>query len=302
MDYTFETPHSDPGFSFPYTVKLLGLAAFKAVARGYTSEPNVDLEKLEGLVRSIVNGDTVNEGTGQRPTLGLCPKIRAKPFWEAEDAEFFERVERDLKANIDVIRDEYSRANRSEAQLTSTYHGSTRYQSLPPDAWLGFTIVGLEGLYPQDKRASRLFPATASIVKELGRRVCGAEFLVLKPGTVLPPHTDGVNVLIACQMGIIVAGDCALRVKDSTREIAEKKVVFFDQSFPHSAWNKSESPRVVLLLSLVHPDITDAEIDVTIEVYRALKRRVLIFLPIVGIDVVLSYLMRRVRKAMTPSD
>ena len=36
----------------------------------------------------------------------------------------------------------------------------------------------------------------------------------------------------------------------------EGKVVVFDDSFEHEIWNLSSHPRLILILDLIHPDMT----------------------------------------------
>ncbi len=58
---------------------------------------------------------------------------------------------------------------------------------------------------------------------------------------------------------VIPQGDLALRVGGETRGWEEGKIVLFDDSFGHEAWNNSDQDRYILLLRLVHPDLSDAE-------------------------------------------
>ncbi|MHC5763068.1 aspartyl/asparaginyl beta-hydroxylase domain-containing protein, partial [Nostoc sp.] len=50
-----------------------------------------------------------------------------------------------------------------------------------------------------------------------------------------------------------------IRVGSETRNWTEGKTLFFDQTFEHEVWNKSNEERVVLLLHLYHPELTNVE-------------------------------------------
>ena len=54
---------------------------------------------------------------------------------------------------------------------------------------------------------------------------------------------------------------CAIRVGDVTRGWKPGKCLVFDDSFEHEAWNHSDSLRVVLILEVWNPMITQAEKD-----------------------------------------
>ena len=44
------------------------------------------------------------------------------------------------------------------------------------------------------------------------------------------------------------------------RHWEEGKVLVFDDSFEHEAWNDSEAPRVVLIFDIWHPDLSKGEV------------------------------------------
>lgn len=51
-----------------------------------------------------------------------------------------------------------------------------------------------------------------------------------------------------------------MRVGDETREPEEGKCHIFDDSFNHEAWHDGDKTRIVLILDIWHPDLTDAEV------------------------------------------
>jgi hypothetical protein len=219
-------------------------------------------------------------------------------------------MKQDLQENADLIRDEYIAANNSMGDMSTLHRSTARYTkgTVEEGTWRKLRIKGFTRfpwLLPADKNAQTLFPKTLELVKEFGPRVVAAEFLVLKPGTVLPPHTDGLNTHLACHLVVLEGGDCGLRVGEVTEDMTKDKVVFFDQSFPHSAWNHGESARVVFHLGLIHPDLTDEEVEVIHELVQALKPRVLALSPIVGMEVALQLLLsagrRLIKKNHSPT-
>jgi len=53
---------------------------------------------------------------------------------------------------------------------------------------------------------------------------------------------------------------CRIRVGDETRNWEEGKVLVFDDSFEHEAWNDAELPRVVLIFDVWHPELSTPEV------------------------------------------
>jgi len=67
-------------------------------------------------------------------------------------------------------------------------------------------------------------------------------------------------VLLTCHLGLVVPEGCAIRVGDETRTWTPGKMLIFDDSFIHEAYNRGTSTRLILLWDIWHPDLTDAEI------------------------------------------
>jgi hypothetical protein len=79
--------------------------------------------------------------------------------------------------------------------------------------------------------------------------------------THIEAHRGPTNVRLRCHLAITVPdGDCAIRVGGETRRWEEGKCLVFDDSFVHEAWNHTESDRVVLIVDLWHPGLSDDEV------------------------------------------
>jgi aspartyl/asparaginyl beta-hydroxylase (cupin superfamily) len=61
-------------------------------------------------------------------------------------------------------------------------------------------------------------------------------------------------------VGIVIPENCAIRVADEIRGWQEGRVILFDDSFEHEAWNRSERDRSVLIFEVWHPVLEPAEI------------------------------------------
>lgn len=92
-----------------------------------------------------------------------------------------------------------------------------------------------------------LCPRTARAVESVPGMISAA-FSVLAPGAQIRPHVGYTASVLRCHLGLIVPEECALRVGDETRAWEEGKCIIFDDTVLHSAWNKSERQRVVLLI------------------------------------------------------
>jgi tetratricopeptide (TPR) repeat protein len=84
-------------------------------------------------------------------------------------------------------------------------------------------------------------------------------FSVFTPGTHLLPHRGVTNTRIVAHLPLIVPADCALNVGGELHVWRAGEVVAFDDTYEHEAWNRSEAIRVVLILDVWNPHLTDAE-------------------------------------------
>jgi aspartate beta-hydroxylase len=82
---------------------------------------------------------------------------------------------------------------------------------------------------------------------------------VFTPGTDLLPHRGVTNARLVTHLPLIVPPDCALNVGGALHVWQEGRVVVFDDTYEHSAWNRSDAMRVVLIADIWNPYLTEAE-------------------------------------------
>ena len=121
------------------------------------------------------------------------------------------------------------------------------------------------------------FPVTAAALGEVPLNIVPGRgptvfFSSLAPNTRIPPHTGSTNARLGLHLPLIVPGGCALRVGNDTREFVEGKAWVFDDTIEHEAWNNSELERIVLLMDIWNPFLTQAERDLVSELMAANER------------------------------
>ena len=95
-------------------------------------------------------------------------------------------------------------------------------------------------------------------------------FSLLRPGARIPPHTGMLNTRLICHLPLIVPPACALRVGSETRPCEEGKMLVFDDSIEHEAWNNSDQLRVILLFDIWRPELTEAEREAVAAMFAAI--------------------------------
>lgn len=86
-----------------------------------------------------------------------------------------------------------------------------------------------------------------------------AMFSILEPRTHIPPHHGSSNVRTTVHLPLIVPEGCGLRVGAETRTPEVGKAWAFDDTIEHEAWNDGDSLRVVLILDIWNPLLSEAE-------------------------------------------
>jgi beta-hydroxylase len=101
----------------------------------------------------------------------------------------------------------------------------------------------------------RRCPETTKLLKKMpGMKT--AFFSILAPGKHLPPHPGPYKGVLRLHLGLLIpepADMCAIRVGSQIRHWQEGRVMIFDDTFEHEAWNRTDGLRVVLFVDFMRP-------------------------------------------------
>lgn len=84
-------------------------------------------------------------------------------------------------------------------------------------------------------------------------------FSLLRAGARINPHTGTHNARLICHLPLIVPPRCRLRVGNQVREWEIGKLMIFDDSIEHEAWNDGDEDRIVLIFDIWRPELTEQE-------------------------------------------
>lgn len=85
-------------------------------------------------------------------------------------------------------------------------------------------------------------------------------FSVLRPGSHIKPHHGVSNVRLVMHLPLVVPPGCALRVLDhGDHEWQEGRLMMFDDTYLHEAWNRSDRTRLILLMDCWNPHLSASE-------------------------------------------
>ena len=96
------------------------------------------------------------------------------------------------------------------------------------------------------------------------------------PGSGLSPHSDNLNFLLVCHLGVDCPSGCRFLMHgddgevSSSRRWSDGKLLIADTSFRHSTVNRGARSRYVLHFSVWHPQLSRAEREGVLMLHEAL--------------------------------
>ena len=207
-----------------------------------------------------------------RPGLFLVPDLPVRTFFEREEFAWTERVE----AATDMVRAELLALMQDGEGFTPyVNHAEGTHEALVfkdinrSDNWTSFHFFR-HGQRIEENCAR--CPGTAALLDSLDlQRVPGygpeVMFSVLRPHSKIPAHYGAVNGRLVVHLPLIVPANCgALAVTKEARGWEEGKLLIFDDTFEHEAWNDSDQTRVVLIFDTWNPYLSAVEREAFIRV------------------------------------
>lgn len=198
----------------------------------------------------------------QQPTSFYYPGLPQIAFYDPAAFAWAKRLEDaydDVRAELEaVLADAHGIAPYVQADPSRPNRG----HALLNDArWSAFHFFQ-DGV-PLAENAARC-PKTMALLNtmplpHIAGRSPMALFSILQPKTHIPPHWGMLNTRLICHLPLIVPDKCRLRVGNYERPVEAGKVLLFDDSIEHEAWNDSDEVRVILLFEVWRPELDDAE-------------------------------------------
>ncbi len=192
------------------------------------------------------------------------PRLPAITFFDRAQFDFIDRLE----ASTDAVRGELLALLQDEDAGFVPYVQKFGADAGPAWEQLNYSPNwGAYFLWNQGRRIDphcERCPQTAALLEQLPLvevpgRAPTAFFSLLRPGAHIPPHHGATNTRLTLHLPLIVPPDCAIRVGNDVHAWREGQAGVFDDTIEHEAWNRSERPRVVLILDVWNPCLSEDE-------------------------------------------
>ena len=209
----------------------------------------------------------------QQPTSLFYPRLPHIQFYERADFAWVPALE----AAAAGIRAELTAALTADTgfapYIAATPERPNRGHSLLDDPRWSALHLFKDGA-PLAANADRCPLTMAALAGVPLPRIAGRSpmvlFSVLRPKTHIPPHHGMLNTRLICHLPLIVPDGCRLRVGNETRAVEPGKMLIFDDSIEHEAWNDSAQTRAVLLFEIWRPELSAEEIAALTVLYEAI--------------------------------
>ncbi len=198
----------------------------------------------------------------QRPTFLFFPGLPTTRYFDRSLFPWLEDLERQTDGIEAELRPLLGVSDSAERVFGSTELEAQNLRGSRgvPD-WTGHYLyrhgVRREANCAASPKTARALDALPlSRVAEHGPEVL---FSVFSPGTHLLPHRGVTNTRVVGHLPLIVPPDCALSVGGEEHVWRRGRIVVFDDTFDHEAWNRSAEIRVVLIFDVWNPHLTEFE-------------------------------------------
>ncbi|GIV35094.1 MAG: hypothetical protein KatS3mg031_2629 [Chitinophagales bacterium] len=170
-----------------------------------------------------------------------------REFFPAEDFPFT----RELEAYWQEIRKEYAQIHAKEdiPPIEEIFPEQARITH--DRGWRSYMLA----IYGYDfAHHQQACPVTTAILNKIPL-MTSAFFSVLQPHSAIAPHRGIYKGVLRCHLGLLVPHpeQCALVINGKEVHWQEGRCMVFDDTFPHTAWNRSDKARVVLFIDFIRP-------------------------------------------------
>ncbi len=238
-----------------------GSAALENVAGTSGSLASVAKERLAVLPPRFAEYIGAFRESSGLQRIGTYPNLTARPFWEPQTFALC----RELESRAPEIIAEFEKLD------TRYFHRETE----PIERRGDWDVLMLYERGKRNDECALAMPVATSIV-EAHRTVRTHGGLMyfsrLGPHSNVAPHRGPTNLRLRCHLGISVPRGATLTVDGIERPWETGKCLIFDDSFRHAAQNASDRERIVFIVDLWHPDLSDDEVDLLAGLDRHIGR------------------------------
>ena len=205
---------------------------------------------FRGRVRHKLIKQFTDHSTVLAPYNALCYLFSAVPRKPILDVNEFAAV-KPLRDNWQVIREEALHLFNEGYIRAALKNNDAGFNSFFKKGWKRFYLKWYGAALPS---AHTLCPKTVALLDSIPD-VNGAMFALLPPGGTLNPHRDPFAGSLRYHLGLVTPNtdDCRIFVDGQPYAWRDGEDVVFDETYIHSAENKTDVTRIILFCDIERP-------------------------------------------------
>lgn len=194
------------------------------------------------------------------------PGLRSMPVWPREETAWLSAVE---ARHSEILAELMAVRKTPELSGFQPYRDPVHSQGRPAADGLGvegvdrgmWNVLYLFLNHKQFEDNCLRFPKTIAAIQEaFPRHYSHAFFSALTPGSHILKHMGPSNRMLRVWLPLCGFDKFKLRVGDQILEPKEGEAFVWDHSYEHEAWHEGSETRIVLIVDIWHPDLSDAEV------------------------------------------
>ncbi|XP_067933603.1 aspartate beta-hydroxylase domain-containing protein 2-like [Watersipora subatra] len=227
-------------------------------------------DRMTHAISTLQEDMTYQTDDRQQPNILYVPGLQATPLWSEDDFVSDITI---LESETGDIVDEFENA------YNNLWPNGWLVNATPSGEWAVFHLIS-QGSFV--KANCEKCPKTCKVLNKLISAMstslnlfANASFSVVQSGTHISAHYGPTNVRIRCHLGLKVPdSELSYMTVDGERcSWKMGKCLLFDDSFLHEVHHEDENgeARGVLLIDMWHPEMTEAEKDLVINLFKLKK-------------------------------
>ena len=167
---------------------------------------------------------------------------------------------KELKSNWQTILEEFQPwiNDIDKGELKPYYNDEIQF---PPQKW---KTIGLMFWGKKNKKNWNLFPKTTKLMSTIPGLV-GVSLSLLEAGAEIKPHGGETNGIIRCHLGLKIPEslpNCGFKVLEEQRSWQDGELIMFTDAHQHTAWNKTNENRFILLFDIIKPEFKNRKNEI----------------------------------------
>lgn len=200
----------------------------------------------------------------QQPSMLHFPRLPAIQFYDRNVFPWLANLE----AAADTIRDELLVVLREDTAEMRPY--VSHPVGAPINQWAELNHSPRWSAFFLWEHGARIdahcarCPRTADVLDQIPMMDCAGYaptvlFSILSPHTHIPPHSSVTNARLVTHLPLVAPAGCRFRVGNEIREWEYGRGWIFDDTIEHEAWNDSDDLRVIMMIDVWNPHLSQAE-------------------------------------------